>query len=249
MKIANRHIQSDLLASCLLLGLSPAPAMPVAKASMPACHPVHCFNRHRRIGCASGIDAKISRRPWTCRWAKSKFLTCPSRFQAGKKMPKAMMRMDAKVPDSVKDVIKHLSNKAEDITLDDLNAAREAVAKLDALIDIEKRLVDLDKIRNEREKENDKKIADAIPKTALMPPPSYMPPPMPVERSSEPKVAAMPKPMPVELEIIRIEGSNSHYGALVKDGDTTHLVHAGDHLSDGSVVLSVSTQGVELQRR
>jgi hypothetical protein len=150
---------------------------------------------------------------------------------------------EIKIPDSVSDVIKHLSAKKEDITLDDLNAAREAIAKLDALIDIEKRLQDLDKIRDERNKEKEKQLVDAIPKTALAPPPSYMPPPP--TREGPPR--AMPVPMSM-IDVVRIEGSNGRYGALVKDGDAVRLVHVGDHLSDGSVVVAVTTQGVEFAR-
>jgi hypothetical protein len=161
--------------------------------------------------------------------------------------------LGGKIPDSVKDVIKHLSTKTEDVTLDDLNAAREAIAKLDALIDIEKRLADLEKIRSDREKENDKKLIDALPKAALTPPPQYIPPvmerPMPVVQAKPATpIASPPPPKPVEITVIRIEGSNNRYGALIKDGDNTRMVHVGDHLSDGTVVTSVSARGVQLEK-
>jgi len=164
-------------------------------------------------------------------------------FPASKKEPKDDTP-EIKVPDSVNEVLKHLNAKSEDITLDDLNAAREAIAKLDALIDIEKRLQDLDKIRNERNKEKEKQLIEALPKTALMPPPAYAPPPL-EKNTTELKA---PLPMPVDVDVVRIEGTNGRYGALIKDGDEAHLVHAGDHLSDGSVVVAVTTRGVELQR-
>ena len=152
--------------------------------------------------------------------------------------------LGAKVPDSVKDVIKKLNVKSEDITLDDLNNAREAVAKLDALIDIEKRLVDLDKIKTEREESNKNALMAALPASALTPPPSFMPPPVNQEARQMPVFT----PPPSNVDVERIEGSNRHYAALVKEGDNSHLVRAGDKLNDGSTVVSVTPRGVELQR-
>ena len=93
--------------------------------------------------------------------------------------------VDNKIPDSVKDVIKNLNAKTDDVTLDDLNAARQAVAKLDALIEIEKRLADLEKIRQEREANNNKAMMAAIPASALAPPGGGLNP-QPVARQGMP---------------------------------------------------------------
>jgi hypothetical protein len=154
-----------------------------------------------------------------------------------------------KVPDSVKNVLKTLKVKTEDLTLDDLNAAREAVAKLDALIDIEKRLFELDKVRREREKDNNQGMFGAIPASALgahaYAQQAIMPPPQPVAAATP----AMPIYMqPSTVDVERIEGSNSHYSAFIKEGDTVRQVKIGDKLSDGSVVESISPRGVELKR-
>ena len=55
-------------------------------------------------------------------------------------------------------------------------------------------------------------------------------------------------PPPANIDVVRIEGSNHHYAALIKEGDNTRLVHAGEKLNDGTTVVSVTTRGVELQR-
>jgi len=162
----------------------------------------------------------------------------PPAFSGTRNETKTTDSGDIKVPDSVKAVVKHLGTATDNITLDDLNAAREAIARLDVLIDIEKRLADLDKIREEREK---KSMAAAIPASALaMPTPSHSfeaPPPSSRPRSSSLNIT----------DVVYIEGSNGHYAALVKEEAGTLLVHAGEHLQDGTVILAITPEGVELE--
>ena len=151
---------------------------------------------------------------------------------------------DDKIPASVKNVLKNLKAKTDDLTLDDLNAAREAVARLDALIDIEKRLAELDKVKKDRETQNNKNMMAAIPASALIPPMSYTPPPQAPGSQQQ-----MPSYFPSSsIDVTRIEGSNDHYLAFVKEGDTVRQVQTGDHLNDGSLVLGVSPRGIELKR-
>ncbi len=154
---------------------------------------------------------------------------------------------DIKIPDSVKSVIKHLGTSTENITIDDLNTAREAIARLDVLIDIEKRLSDLEKIREEREK---KSMASAIPASALAPPPPSMVSmaPMSVSRASSPAPVAYTPAQASPADVAYIQGSNGHYSALVKVGGDSRLVHAGEHMADGTVILAVTPQSVELEK-
>jgi type IV pilus biogenesis protein PilP len=150
---------------------------------------------------------------------------------------------DEKIPDSVKDVVKHLNASTENVTLDDLNAAREAIARLDALIDIEKRISDLEKLRQDHEGKNS--FANAIPSSAL----NVSNHPIEVPPLPEPVRMPTPISMPAEtIDIQRIEGSAGHYTAFIKEFDGTHPVHAGDHISGGYTVVSISSQGVELER-
>jgi type IV pilus biogenesis protein PilP len=138
-----------------------------------------------------------------------------------------------KVPDSVKSVVKRLNTATEDVTLEDLNSAREAVAKLDILIDIEKRLNDLAGLRQERE---EKSFAGALPASALRGAPSLP--------GGGPQAAAF-VPSAASLEVQRITGAAGRYTALVKAGDgKAALVREGDKAPDGSVVQSITSRGV-----
>ncbi len=151
-----------------------------------------------------------------------------------------------KVPDSVKGVVKRLNTATKDVTIEDLNSAREAVVKLDVLIDIEKRLNDLTTLRQERE-EKEGEMAGALPAGALggaMPPPSLMPSTLPVAQPSP--VSVPPVVLPEkDIDVMKIMGASGRYVASIKtvEGEERQ-VKAGDKLSDGTIIDSVSRQGV-----
>ncbi|NTU76212.1 MAG: type IV pilus biogenesis protein PilP [Alphaproteobacteria bacterium] len=150
-----------------------------------------------------------------------------------------------KVPESVKSVVKRLDAATEDVTLEDLNAAREAVAKLDVLIDIEKRLSDLAKIRQDREEVS---MDMSIPSSAFggrgMPAPSLLPPGM---QAAPPVAMAPAMPVASKIQVERILGTNGQYVAYVKaDEGKTEQVREGDQVADGSVVESITAKGVTL---
>jgi hypothetical protein len=156
-----------------------------------------------------------------------------------------------KIPDSIKGVIKRLNTATENVTLEDLNSAREAVAKLDILIDIEKRLNDLSNLRQERE---EKSLVNAIPASALgmrgaaHPAPSFLPP---SDQTMGQNIAAQPSVMmpSSSIEVQRITGAAGRYSALVKSGEgKASFVRAGDKLSDGSVVQDITSHGLTLQK-
>ena len=164
----------------------------------------------------------------------------PPMPSAPKTAANTLENLENKVPDSVKEVMKHLDKTTEDVTLDDLNSARQAVAKIEALIELEKHLVELDKIRQEREKKIS--FAGAIPASALQPPPSL---------SSISLPANAPPPVMAErpLEVSRIMGRNGRYSAVVKmSDDKTRTVQVGDHLPNGDTVLGITATEVELGR-
>jgi type IV pilus biogenesis protein PilP len=144
-----------------------------------------------------------------------------------------------KIPDSVKDVVKHLDKTPDDVTLEDINSARQAIAKIDALIEIEKRLAELEKIRQQRGMGTS--LSAAIPASALQPPPSFAS--TPATHSAKQMPAAEKS-----VEISRIVGREGHYSAVVKLSDNeTKTVQAGDHLPDGSTVVSITTGGVQVE--
>jgi len=153
-----------------------------------------------------------------------------------------------KVPDSVKGVIKRLNAETENVTLEDLNTAREAVAKLDMLIDIEKRLNDLKKLRQEREEQS---ISTMLPATALGM--RTVPTPATTVISQQNQMPMTPQPpVPVAsggLEIKHIAGAAGRYTAFIKTGeDKTKMVRAGDRLSDGSIVKEITSRGIVTEK-
>ncbi len=154
---------------------------------------------------------------------------------------------DTKVPASVHDVIRRI-NTADTLTLDDLNAARQAVVKIDALIEVERKINELNKLRQERESGGAaKSLATAIPVSALAPPPMVIPaspPPAQPVRVAEPMAAppVVAPPAPVG-EVVRIIGSEGHYSAVAKSMDQNKIIQVGDHFAGGTVI-SISTAGV-----
>ncbi len=165
-----------------------------------------------------------------------------------------------KVPDSVKTVIKKLNTATQDVTLEDLNSAREAIVKLDVLIDIEKRLNDLTALRLEREEKNASSLAAALPASALASSgkvqaaaPFPMPDsPLPVAPTPAPVFMPLPVIVPTgpsDVDVVRITGTRGSYSALIKEGEgKTKRVREGDKLSDGAVVEAVSRNGVTVSK-
>ena len=157
-----------------------------------------------------------------------------------------------KVPGSVKGVVKKLNSATDDVTLEDLNSAREAIVKLDVLIDIEKRLNDLVDIRMEREEKVDQ-LSGALPSSAFgggggqQQQPALAPPPLIPVMPSVPAAAPPPPPMPVaSIEVVRVSGASGSYTAHIKEGEATKQIRPGDKLSDGSNVTSISRNGVTI---
>lgn len=153
-----------------------------------------------------------------------------------------------KVPASVKGVVKRLNTATKDVTIEDLNSAREAVIKLDVLIDIEKRLNDLTTLRQERE-EKEGSFSGDIPAGALggkMPPPSLSLSAFP--NSTPPSVPPVSMPLIVseqEIDVTKIMGAAGRYVASIKTASgESRQVKAGDKLPDGSIIDSVSRHGV-----
>jgi hypothetical protein len=51
------------------------------------------------------------------------------------------------------------------------------------------------------------------------------------------------------LELKRITGTTGHNSALLSVDGQDKTVHIGDQLSDGSLVVNISSTGVELRRK
>ena len=166
-----------------------------------------------------------------------------------KKTEKTLKSLENKVTDSAKDVVKRLGSTSANLTLEDLNYAHATVAKINALIDIEKSLADLDRVRNDRLKDaaTQQPMIPQIPVTAFQPPPvSVIPqpvvqqPPVSFDNRANDVGVAKPKPVEkphvVEVDVDRIVGVNGSYMASVTVGGDSKTVRVGDKLADGTVV-------------
>jgi type IV pilus biogenesis protein PilP len=159
---------------------------------------------------------------------------------------KSLGSSEDKVSDSVKGIAKRLSS-TDNVTLDDLNSAKQAVTKIEALIDLEKHLNELDKLRSEREGSSRLPMPGAMPMSALSPPPSAQMPQMPMPTMP---ASIMQNPMPSfsSLDVTRIIGSDGRFSAVVKTADgQTKTVQVGDHL-EGATITAITAGGVELDR-
>lgn len=163
--------------------------------------------------------------------------------------------LEDKAVANAQNVIKHLDGSSEAVTLDELNTARQAVARLDAMIDLEKHLNELEKMRGERSASPARSMASLIPASALAPSPSSL---SPASASTTPinvgeNLNEVPlRPIKKErsagrVEVVRIMGIGGNYAATLKMEDgTMRPCKTGDHLNDHSIVRFISASSVVL---
>ncbi len=153
--------------------------------------------------------------------------------------------MEDKVVENAKSVVKHLDVASDTMTLADLNRARQTVSRIDAMIDVEKRLNELEKIRSERHGSH-QALEGAIPASALVMPPMSVSPSKPVVLASheEEPVRHVETSRP---EISRIYGAGGKYTAVLSfSGGDVKSVHVGDKLADGETVRAITSSFVEI---
>jgi type IV pilus biogenesis protein PilP len=115
------------------------------------------------------------------------------------------------------------------------------------MIEIEKKLGELEKVRNERAQEKSSKsasnLAAAIPASALTPPPA---PAASASASSLTSAFRVAEPRPraaSTLEVSRIVGSQGRYSATVMEGGAARNVSVGDKVG-GATVRAITAQAV-----
>ncbi|HEU0117102.1 MAG TPA: hypothetical protein VFR09_00590 [Alphaproteobacteria bacterium] len=157
----------------------------------------------------------------------------------GEKGGKGLTNAEDKITDSVRGFAKHMGT-TDAVTLEDLNSARQAIAKIDALIDIEKRLNELEKLRNEREGGR----FSPMPASSLMPPSPIVSAPVVAQ-----PVSFQPAMMSSSsVEVSRISGGAGHYTALLKTPDgQTKTVEVGDSFGGGKVI-AITSAGVDIKQ-
>jgi len=162
---------------------------------------------------------------------------------------KTINALEDKASESAKTTIKHLDSTTDTVTFEDLNSARQTIARIDALIEVEKHMSELDKLRGERGGAiSSSALAGVIPASALRQPALMAPAPSLPTMPSEEMRPRMSMPM-MPSEVSRIMGSEGTYSAVLKLSDgSVRNVRVGDKVSDGTVQwISSSAVGLEVR--
>ncbi|MGB9152416.1 MAG: type IV pilus biogenesis protein PilP [Alphaproteobacteria bacterium] len=161
----------------------------------------------------------------------------------GAEMNKNMESMEEKLSDNAKGVVKRLDSVSDSVTLDDLNSARQTVARIEAMIDIEKHMVELEKLRGERSGHVAPpptavaSLANQVPRSALEPPPVTN-----VVRTPPPRKSTG------SAEITRIVGTDGKYTAVLKlAGGEVKAVRVGDQIFTDGTVRSITSSSVGIE--
>ncbi|MBY0428578.1 MAG: hypothetical protein K2Q32_05105 [Alphaproteobacteria bacterium] len=170
------------------------------------------------------------------------------------------------MPSAVQDAVTRLQ-KVDQINLDDMIRAQDAINRLDLLLEIEKRQTELKKVRDERNKPAASAVAaagllgSAIPASALNLPkitslPAADTPSVSSSSSSSftskssfssKKSEADSGGPSSKYSIKRISGTDGRYFAVINtDDNASQSVHSGDKLPDGSIVKSITLTNVSL---
>lgn len=166
------------------------------------------------------------------------------------------------MPTAVQDAMTRLQ-KVDQINLDDMIRAQDAINRLDLLLEIEKRQTELKKVRDERNKPAASATAaaaagllgSAIPAAALNLPKITVPDAPSSSSSSSGSSSPSftpPKPKSSEgpsekLSIKRISGTDGRYFAVINtDDNSSQTVHVGDKLPDGTLVKAITLTSVSL---
>jgi hypothetical protein len=164
---------------------------------------------------------------------------------------------DKDVPPQVQAVADKLRGAKVDLSLEDMNQARAALARLDLLLELEQKMHDLQEARQK----NSGSSGGADISGYLPPQVAGMgkrpPPPVPAVLTESDSAApaptttrrSKPKPAPSQYEVQRVMGVNGNYSAVLKSvaDIKTKTVKVGDMLSDGSEVAGISPTAVTLR--
>jgi hypothetical protein len=165
---------------------------------------------------------------------------------------------DKEVPSQVQDVVEKLRGAKVDLSLEDMNQARAALARLDLLLELEQKMHDLQAARakNDGAAMGGPDISAYLPaQVAAMNRRGNMPTPIPV---AMPVMDSAPVPIarhnksksqPPQYEIQRINGLNGKYSVVLKSlvDSKVSTVKVGDALSDGTMVQSITPINVRLK--
>lgn len=164
---------------------------------------------------------------------------------------------DKEVPSQVQDVVEKLRGAKVDLSLEDMNQARAALARLDLLLELEQKMHDLQAARAKNDGAmGGTDISAYLPaQVAAMNRRGNMPTPIPVAMPVMDSVPvpivhrSKPKSQPPQYEIQRINGLNGKYSVVLKSlvDSKVSTVKVGDALSDGTIVQSITPINVRLK--
>ncbi len=174
------------------------------------------------------------------------------RPQSGGDIERNISAMEDKVSENAKNVLRHLDAAPETTTYTELNSARQTVSRLEAMIDVEKRLAELEKVRGERTGAHALAASSFAPPTAFasaIPASALLPPPAPSKASTTPDTSSGGGDTPSfgsgRPEISRIYGIDGKYTAVLKlSGGDLKMVRVGDSISNSETVQSISVSSV-----
>jgi type IV pilus biogenesis protein PilP len=164
----------------------------------------------------------------------------------GESIQKNISAMEEKITENAKNAIKRLDVVSDSTSLADLNHVRQTITRIEAMIDVEKRLSELAKLRNERHSSSvSSALEGAIPASALGMPAQNLPlPPSPL---SDEEQKARRESSSSHPEISRIFGTGGKYTAILKftNGDLKS-VKVGDKVANNDTVRTITSSSVEI---
>ncbi len=172
----------------------------------------------------------------------------PTKAAAGTEGIKNAPALEEKVTESAKKLISTIETSSTPLSMADLNAARQTVARIDAVIEIEKHLAELEKLRG-HDSHIPSSFSAAIPASALMPMPSApsapaapMAIPQPITPVSPPK-----KESALSAELVRVVGADGAYIAVLRlTSGSTKTFKVGDSVGDHGRINRITPTAVVL---
>lgn len=161
-----------------------------------------------------------------------------------------------KVPPQVTAVVEKLRGAKVDLSLEDMNQARAALARLDLLLELEQKMHDLQQARTKNEAGSmSADISGMLPTQVAAMGRRGNIPVLPVTPVAAADLAPVMKPvmkpaaLPPQYEIQRINGVNGEYSAVVRSrlDSKVSTVRVGDTLADGTEVLAITPSSIKLR--
>jgi len=194
---------------------------------------------------ASMVPSTTAAAPATATVSPLSSTTGTGSSPANEPLEKTITKIGDKAVDAAKKQIKDLESM-DDTTLQDLTEARQTITRIDAVIDMEKKINELQRIRADR-----RNIGGSGAAARIAPPsldsllPNVAPiaaPIAPVAPINLPSIS-VPSGRP---EVAQILGTEGRYVAVLKIGKDRHSVRIGDKIPSGDTVEGITSTSITL---